>query len=191
MTGDYVYAPDSKAALGKALFFSQQFTNCATCHQLAANGNRSEVFTNFEYHNIGTPVNVEARIAGNISLDDLDEGLFGHPDVDDPAQMGKYRVPTLRNVAVTGPYMNNGVFRKLDTVIRFYDQFLTGSDNFLNPETGAPWREPPFPNTMSLVELEDGGKLSESDIEGLVCFLLTLTDERYEPLIEEDSLVCD
>jgi cytochrome c peroxidase len=191
LTGDYVYAPDSKAALGKALFFSQQFTNCATCHQLVANGSRSEVFTNFEYHNIGIPVNVEARLAGNISLDDLDEGLFGHPEVDDPAQIGKYRVPTLRNVAVTGPYMNNGVFRRLDTVIRFYDQFLTGSDNFINPETGAPWREPPFPDTMSLVELEDGGKLSEDDIEGLVCFLGTLTDERYEPLIEGDGLVCD
>ncbi|MCL4106670.1 UNVERIFIED_CONTAM: hypothetical protein GTU68_009804 [Idotea baltica] len=191
LTGDYVYAPGSKAALGKALFFSQQFTNCATCHQLASNGSRGEVFTSFEYHNIGTPVNVEARLAGNISLDDLDEGLFGHPDVDDPAQIGKYRVPTLRNVAITSPYMNNGVFRKLDTVIRFYDKFLVGSDNLTNPETGAPWREPPFPNTVSLIELEDGRKLSESDIEGLICFLRTLTDERYESLIEKDDLSCD
>ncbi len=191
LTGDYLYEPGSKAALGKALFFSQQFTNCATCHQLEPNGSRNETFTNFEFHNIGTPVNEEARIAANIPLDELDEGLLANPDVNDPAEIGKYKVPTLRNIAVTAPYMNNGVFRKLETVIRFYDKFFVGSDNLINPETGAPWREPPFPDTVSLAELEDGRKLSEDDIEALVCFLRTLTDQRYEPLIEERGIACD
>jgi cytochrome c peroxidase len=190
LRGEYVYEPGSKAALGRALFFSQQFTNCATCHQLAPNGSRNEAFTSFEYHNVGIPVNVDARIAANIALDDLDEGLFGNPGVDDPAQIGKYKVPTLRNVAVTGPFMHNGVFKRLDTVIRFYDKFLAGSENLLNPETGAPWREPPFPGTVSAVELQDGRRLSELDIEALVCFLRTLTDERYEPLIEEEGIAC-
>ena len=133
---------------------------------------------------------MDARIAANIALDDLDEGLFGNPGVDDPAQIGKYKVPTLRNVAVTGPFMHNGVFKRLDTVIRFYDKFLAGSENLLNPETGAPWREPPFPGTVSLVELQDGRRLSELDIEALVCFLRTLTEERYEPLIEEEGIAC-
>ena len=48
---------------------------------------------------------------------------------------GKFRVPSLRNVAVTAPYMHNGVFKSLDTVIRFYDKHLTDSDNAINPET--------------------------------------------------------
>ncbi len=191
LTGDYIYAPDTPAALGRALFFSQQFTNCATCHQLRPNSNRNEVFTNFGYHNIGVPVNETARIAANIPLDAPDEGLFGHPDVDDPAERGKFKVPTLRNVAVTSPYMHNGVFRRLDTVIRFYDQFLTASENTINPETGAPWREPPIPETVALTELRDGRLLEDFEIDALVCFLRTLTDERYEALIPEDGLVCD
>lgn len=191
LSGEYLYDPASKAALGRALFFSQQFTNCATCHQLHPNGNRRETFTNYEYHNIGTPVNERARLAANIPLDDLDRGLLANPLVSDPAEIGKYKVPTLRNVAVTSPYMNNGVFRRLDTVIRFYDKFLTGSENLINPETGAPWREPPFPETVALIELSDGRRLSEQDIEGLVCFLRTLTDERYEHLIPENGIVCD
>ncbi|MEM1111026.1 MAG: cytochrome c peroxidase [Pseudomonadota bacterium] len=191
LRGEYLYEPGTKAALGRALFFSQQFTNCATCHQLAPNSSRQETFTNYEYHNIGTPVNDAARLAANIPLDDLDEGLLRNPAVDDPAETGKYKVPTLRNVAVTSPYMNNGLFRRLDTVIRFYDKFQTGSDNQVNPETGAPWREPPFPDTISLLELRDGRRLDDSEIEALVCFLRTLTDERYEYLIEEDGIACD
>lgn len=190
LTGDYLYAPGSNEALGRALFFSQQFTNCATCHQLKPNGRSGEMFTSHEYHNIGTPVNEAARIAAAISLENLDQGLFANPNVDDLAELGKYKVPTLRNVAVTGPYMNNGVFRKLDTVIRFYDKFLAGSDNLINPETGSPWREPPFPDTVSRVELEDGRRLDEQDIVALVCFLRTLTDERYQPLLEKDDMDC-
>jgi cytochrome c peroxidase len=191
LTGDYLYVPGSKAALGKALFFSQQFTNCATCHQLKPNSSQGETFTSYEYHNIGTPINEIARIAGAIPLDDLDEGLFANPDVDDPKELGKYKVPTLRNVAVTGPYMNNGVFLSLDTVMRFYDKFFIGSDNTINPETGSPWRDPSFPYTVSVNELQDGRKLGDDEIKALVCFLRTLTDERYEELLEEDGTVCD
>ncbi|MEM6543906.1 MAG: methylamine utilization protein MauG, partial [Pseudomonadota bacterium] len=172
-------------------FFSQQFTNCATCHQLAPNGNRHETFTSYEYHNIGTPINEEARLAANLPLDELDPGLLANPQVDDPAQAGKYKVPTLRNVAVTAPYMNNGVFRSLDTVLRFYDHFQAGSDNQTNPETGAPWRESPFPDTVSTTELEDGRPLSDNDIEALVCFMRSLTDQRFEYLLPDDGLRCD
>lgn len=191
LRGDYVYEPGSKAAFGRALFFSQQFTNCATCHQLAPNGSRRETFTNYEYHNIGTPVNVDARIAASIPLNELDEGLLKNPEVTDPSEIGKYKVPTLRNVAVTSPYMNNGIFRELDTVIRFYDKFLAGSENTINPETGSPWREAPFPDTVSVAELSEGRRLGDEDIEALECFLLTLTDERYEPLIQTKLEACN
>ncbi len=190
LTGDFVFDPASKAAQGKALFFSQQFSNCATCHQLQPNSSRTETFTSYEYHNIGIPINQNARLASNQPLDTLDEGLFNNPEVDDPAERGKFKVPTLRNVAVTGPYMHNGVFRSLDTVIKFYGKFLTTSDFPVNPETGSPWRKPPIPDTVSFAELEDGRKLNQDEVDALVCFLRTLTDRRYEPLIEEDGVIC-
>ena len=191
LRGEYVYIPGTLAALGRALFFSQQFTNCATCHQLRPNSSRDELFTRHEYHNVGVPINETARLAASLPLNPPDQGLLANPVVDDPAQRGKFKVPTLRNVAVTGPYMHNGVFQSLDTVIRFYDQFLAGSSNDINPETGDFWREGPFPETLASQELRDGRPLDDFEIDALVCFLRTLTDERYEHLIEDDGLNCE
>ncbi|WP_430460123.1 cytochrome-c peroxidase [Thalassolituus sp. LLYu03] len=178
-----------KAALGKTLFFSQQFTNCATCHQLAAQGNKKETFTGYEYHNIGVPVNSAARTANGVTA--IDTGLQTNNDaVSADTEKGKFKVPTLRNVAVTGPYMHNGVFAELDTVIRFYDHWLTGSANSLNPETGVAWADPEVSDTISLTELKDGSLLNDDDVDALVCFLRTLTDARYEALLPDDGL-CD
>lgn len=191
LTGDYLYDPLSKAALGKALFFSQQFTNCATCHQLNANSSKTETFSGYEYHNIGVPEHQDVRLA-NGSVDGfVDQGLLDNDAVTDTAQTGKYKVPTLRNVAVTGPYMHNGMFADLDTVIRFYDHFLDGSSNTLNPETGLVWADPEVSENISFTELEDGSLLDEDDVDALVCFLRTLTDAQFEYLIPDDGLDCD
>ena len=54
---------------------------------------------------------------------DIDGGLLNNPAVNDENQKGKYKVPTLRNVAVTAPYMHNGVFKELKTVVEFYDKY--------------------------------------------------------------------
>jgi Cytochrome c peroxidase len=190
LKGEYQYDPLSKAAQGKALFFSQQFTNCATCHQLHANSHKQELFTNFEYHNIGVPANVDIRAVNGKGEDFIDEGLFENGAVSDRGEVGKFKVPSLRNVAVTEPYMHNGVFRDLKTVIEFYDHFLTDSVHTLNPETGLAWREPEVSETVALTELEDGNKLSAEEVEALVCFLRTLTDSRYQHLIEAKGIDC-
>ncbi len=190
LRGEYVYDPLSKAALGRSLFFSAEFTNCATCHQLRPNGNRQETFTSYEYHNIGVPSNDEVRMINGTPPDVVDEGLLSNPAVSDPAERGKFKVPTLRNVAVTEPYMHNGVFRDLRTAVEFYDKFLVGSENLINPETGEPWRDPEVPETVSLTELEDGRNLIDDEIEAMVCFLRTLTDQRYEHLIEDKGIDC-
>jgi len=190
LTGDYQYDPLSKAAEGKALFFSQQFTNCATCHQLHVNSHAEETFSNYEYHNLGVPINLIARSFNAKEADFVDNGLFENPAVSDVAHKGKYKVPTLRNIAITEPYMHNGVFQDLKTVLEFYDHFLTGSDHLFNPESGLPWREAEIPETVSESELADGRKLSDSEIEALVCFLRTLTDQRYEILIQEKGIDC-
>ena len=173
--------------LGRLLFFSQQFTNCNQCHQLQTSQiSREETFSNYEFHNIGIPVNVAARTANGVGEDHVDPGLVNNPLVDDPAQLGKFRVPTLRNVAVTGPYMHNGIFKDLRTTVVFYNKYNSkASDAQTNPETGMPWGTPEVEGTLSLEELEHGPALDTKRIDALVAFLKTLTDKRYEHLLEE------
>ncbi len=185
------YEMSFKELTGKSLFFSQ-FTNCSICHQLEREGDPvgkfREPFSGFEYHNIGVPVNEAVRAINGVTA--LDEGLYLHPDVDDPGERGKFKVPVLRNVAVTGPYMHNGVFRQLSTVVAFYEQFHNPDGHPLNPETGEPWREAEIPETVSADILGVGDNLTDFQIESLVCFLRTLTDARYEHLIEDEGISC-
>lgn len=169
--------------LGRVLFFSNQFTNCRQCHQLRADPLATdETFTNYSYHNIGVPVNQAVRAVNGVAGPDL--GLAQNPGVaGDPAQAGKFKVPTLRNVAVTGPYMHNGVFRDLRTVVLFYDRYNSRAPGRqVNPETGQPWGPPEVEGTLSLTELESGPALKDQRVDALVAFLKTLTDARYVPL---------
>ncbi|MHA2940247.1 cytochrome-c peroxidase [Vibrio sp. RC27] len=172
-------------SLGEALFFSQQFTNCNSCHQLKAFGNsQGETFSNYEYHNLGVPMNIAVREANGLGLDYVDRGLLEHPRIDDEKQAGKFKVPTLRNVAITGPYMHNGVFQDLRTTILFYDKY-NNSTRKLNPETGQPWREPEVNRNLALEDKEfKAPALTDKEVDALVAFLKTLTDERYEHLLK-------
>jgi cytochrome c peroxidase len=171
--------------LGRLLFFSQQFTNCNQCHQLRRSPvAKDETFTDYSYHNIGVPPNLALREASGVA--GPDEGLLQNQAVDDPSQAGRFKVPSLRNVAVTGPYMHNGVFRDLRTVVLFYDRYNSKSAaRQINPETGKPWRAPEVEGTLSMRELTDAPALDDERIDALVAFLETLTDKRYEPLLDE------
>lgn len=173
--------------LGRVLFFSKQFTNCNLCHQLhAIPGAAAETFSNYEYHNIGVPSNVEARKHNGVAVDHVDRGLFDNPAVTDIAHAGKFKVPTLRNVAVTGPYMHNGVFNDLKTTVLFYDKYNSkAARRQINPETGKRWRIPEVDGTLSMKELETGSALKDREVDALVAFLKTLTDKRYEHLLSE------
>ncbi|MEM9696047.1 MAG: cytochrome c peroxidase, partial [Myxococcota bacterium] len=177
-----------KEALGKSLFFSQTDTNCATCHQLRRNSSATETFTSGEYHNIGVPPNIAVRTANGLGPDHIDHGLMAVTD--NVADDGKFKVPTLRNIAVTGPYMHNGVFAELRTVVLFYDQRFEAISHPINPETGEPWADPEVATTINHDELGDGGPLTDTQIEALVCFMRTLTDARFESLIPEDGITC-
>ena len=116
----------------------------------------------------------------------LDRGLLDNPNISDPAEAGKFKDPTLRNVAVTGPYMHNGVFQDLRTVILFYNKYNSQAEaRQINPETGQPFAAPEVAQNISLEELETGPALDDKRIDALVAFLKTLTDARYEPLLEE------
>lgn len=181
------YKMTGEEELGMTLFFSQQFTNCNVCHQLnAMPAAKNEVFTNYEYHNIGVPVNAELRAANGVAATHVDHGLAGNPAVNgQKAHDGKFKTPTLRNVAVTGPYMHNGVFKDLETVVRFYNTYnSTRPADRINPETGKPWDKPEVAATLSIKELEIGPALDDRRIKALVAFMKTLTDARYEPLLK-------
>ena len=145
-----------------------------------------ETFTDYSYHNIGTPENHDLRAMNGVAPGTIDAGLLDNPQVDDPAQRGKFRTPTLRNVAVTGPYMHNGVFDDLRTVILFYNTYNTRSEaRMINPETGARFGPAPVPDTVSLDLLKEGPALDDRRIDALVAFLKTLTDARYEDLSDD------
>lgn len=182
--GEYKMTPEED--LGMTLFFSTQFTNCNICHKLnpmpAAAG---ETFTNYQYFNIGVPVNPDLRAQNGKGAGFIDRGLGENPGIEGDAQDGKFKTPTLRNVAVTGPYMHNGVFKDLETVIRFYNKYNTASEAAqVNPETGTPWGAPEVAKNLAVKELETGPALDTRRIRALVAFLKTLTDARYEPLLK-------
>lgn len=178
------YEMTGEEELGRLLFFSQ-LIGCHGCHLLdPREAVANELFTNHRYHNIGIPVNRAVRAVNGVSAADL--GLFANPDVDDPALAGKFRVPSLRNVAVTAPYMHNGVFKKLETAILFYDKYLVNNrQSETNPETGKPWGDPEVPDTIDLDLLRQGQPITEDRARALVAFLRTLTDRRYEALLDQ------
>jgi cytochrome c peroxidase len=90
----------------------------------------------------------------------------------------------LRNVAVTGPYMHNGVFKELRTVILFYNKYVAKSPRRqINPETGKAFDSPEVAENLSLKELKSAPALDDKRIDALVAFLKTLTDKRYEHLL--------
>ncbi|WP_417260007.1 cytochrome-c peroxidase [Celeribacter sp.] len=173
--------------LGETLFFSQQFTNCNLCHQLQPRpGMERETFTNYEYFNIGVPNNIELREMNGLELDKTDNGLADTPEAKAPENYGKFKVPTLRNVAVTGPYMHNGVFEDLRTVVLFYNRYNSkAAERQINPETGKVFGPAPVMQTLAVQELTEGDALKDAEIDALVAFMKTLTDARYEYLLDD------
>jgi len=92
-------------------------------------------------------------------------------------------VPTLRNIAVTAPYMHNGVFKELRTVLAFYNPFILQTP--INPESGNVWRPPEVDENLSHDLLRRGQPLNPARMEAIMAFLMTLTDKRYEPLLDQ------
>ncbi|MGE0484131.1 MAG: cytochrome-c peroxidase [Gammaproteobacteria bacterium] len=164
--------------LGRRVYFSD-LVNCMRCHLLDdTRAARREPFSDHRYHNIGVPANPA------LALDGPDRGLGARADVADPAADGRFRTPTLRNVAVTAPYMHNGVFRDLETAIRFYNQYLVNNAVVgINPETGRAWGEPEVAANVDDELLGQGQPLDDTRVRQLVAFLRALTDRRFEHLL--------
>jgi len=167
---------------GLNLFIDEDKGNCAACHPVPDIDSKKEdsLFTDFSYDNLGVPKNELVRTQNGMEKGYVDIGLLDNPAVDDSALKGAFRVTGLRNVAVTAPYMHNGVFRNLETVVEFYNS----RDVLLakNPETDDLWKKAEIDSTKNKDEL-GRLRLSDTEINDIVAFLKTLTDEKYEHLI--------
>lgn len=163
---------------GRELFFGR--ARCATCH---SSGQRDhDTFTGHRYFNLGIPSNRMVRALNGSPPGRIDRGLTQRRTGGTDRDEGQFKVPTLRNVAVTSPYMHNGVFQELRTAIVFHLRFVS-SRHSVNPETDRPWDTPEVASTVETDSLATQGDLSDGDIDALVAFLATLTDERYEALL--------
>lgn len=165
---------------GLALFEGR--AGCAACHP---SGMREDgklpLFTDFTYDNLGVPKNPANpfyAMPASVNPDGaafVDLGLAGNAKViaDGRAaeSRGKFKVPTLRNLAKTGPYMHNGVFTSLKEVVAFYNR------RDLEPARFGP---PEVAETVNREELGNLG-LSDDEEDALVAFLLTLTDGYTHP----------
>lgn len=88
---------------------------CGTCHFLPTfGGTVPPLFERTEWEILGTPKTVEQKEMDN------DLGRFNVQGI--LLHKGAFKTPSLRNVALTGPYMHNGVYTTLNQVIEFYNQ---------------------------------------------------------------------
>lgn len=167
--GDYELT--SLEEQGKKLFEGKAM--CVACHPIDG---YHPLMTDFTYDNLGVPINKELRALNGVK--DIDKGLG--KEVNDASLDGAFKVSSLRNIAVTSPYMHNGVFKDLKTVVHFYN---TRDIEGINPETKEIWDRPEVPQTINDVELGDLG-LSNQEEDAIVAFMKTFTDKKFEHLIK-------
>ena len=138
--------------LGYNLFMGKAL--CATCHFMPlTSGTVPPFFTETEKEVIGVP-----KTAQNKKLDD-DSGFYYK--YKEALHKGMFKTPTVRNVAITGPYMHNGVYTTLEEVLNFYNLGGGGGLGFdLDHQTL------PFDNL----------NLTETEQQAIIAYLKTLTD---------------
>lgn len=134
---------------------------------------------------MGVPRNND--IPANADASYFDLGLCG-PDRTDLAARtdlcGAFKVPSLRNVAITAPYFHNGKFQTLKEVVRFYvrrdtnpEEWYPGASSGKFDDLPPAYRanvnvsEKPYDRTLGQTPA-----LNEQEIDDLIAFLATLTD---------------
>lgn len=172
---------------GKALFVGTGSTrrhSCAECHLGHHYGPCGHSWTPL-------PQNLQAETSRNNGLDagkqDDDPGRAGVTGLD--ADRGKFLAPSLRNIAVTAPYMHDGRFATLDEVMQFYATGVRATANLdpvLAPTGRGGWgggrRDHPLQlHTASLASplVDLGLNLTPDERHDLVAFLHTLTDRTF------------
>jgi cytochrome c peroxidase len=141
---------------GKAIFMQR----CAVCHMP---GGQDAIFSSQNPQNNG--VDADVKVAD-----------LGIADVNlDRNRAGQFKSPSLRNVELTGPYMHDGRFAKLEDVIEHYSTGIKSHPNLdgrlriaFGPP-GAPGRE----------RGTGGFQFSTQEKAALVAFLKTLSDKKF------------
>ena len=182
----------AQEARGLQIFNAPARGNCASCHtsQVGADGSRP-LFTNFRYAALGVPRNT--AITANADAAFFDMGLCGPKRTDLASRLdlcGQFKVPTLRNVAVTAPYFHNAKVATLDEAVRFY------ATRDIDPARWYPvvdgrvdlFDDLPVALRGNVVQTAPFGlapgaapRLSAQDVADLSAFLRTLTDDFTAP----------
>lgn len=184
-------APEQR---GMALFMDSTRANCAGCHLMnpASRNPLDSPFSEFTYYATGVPRNT--AIPRNADPSFFDLGLCG-PERGKPAlpsfapadasieqYCGKFRMPSLRNVAQRPALMHNGFFKDLRTVVQFYSTRDTNPQRWYGPAG--------VPNDLPVAYLGNierakaplnrpasaGPLLAPGEVDDLVAFLRTLSD---------------
>ncbi len=132
---------------GYVLFVTEEGADCFHCH---GGGGNPLFTTNLFYNNAKDSV--------------FDDSRDRYAVTSDPMMHGAYKAPSLRNIALTAPYMHDGRFNTLDEVIDFYSGGLVNS-LYVDP-------------LMHYINY-GGTMLTLSEKADLKAFLLTLTDEGF------------
>jgi cytochrome c peroxidase len=178
-------------ARGLAAFNDPARGNCARCHPSAIRAGAFPQFTDFGYAAIGAPRN--RAIPANADPRYYDLGLCGplRTDLAEEKQYcGLFRTPTLRNVALRRVFLHNGVFHRLEDVVRFYaERDVEPQKWYPRTRAGGVLKFDDLPreyrqNLDALAPFNgrtgDPPALSDADIRDIVAFLKTLTD-GYQP----------
>ena len=172
---------------GLALFNDEGRGKCALCHTLAEGSAGYPLFTDFTYDNLGVPKNPANpfyTMQPKYNPDGeawIDPGLggflqaAGFPAEVYAAELGKHKVPSLRNVDLR-PYPefvkafgHNGYFKSLAEITHFYN----------TRDVDPTWPAPEVPTTVNSDELGNLG-LSAAEEAGIVLFMTTLSDGFQE-----------
>ncbi|WP_342616398.1 cytochrome c peroxidase [Rhodoferax sp. GW822-FHT02A01] len=176
---------------GMRAFNDPEKGNCASCHVSAVKRGAFPDFTDFGLIALGVPRN--NRIAANANKDWYDMGLCGpiRTDLTDHKDYcGRFKTPSLRNVAIRKSFFHNGVFHTLEEAVAFYVERDTRPEKYYPRNSkGEVQRFDDLPNDLQIAINTDapfGGKrgdkpaLNAAEVRDVVAFLRTLTD-GYKP----------
>jgi len=165
--------------------------NCARCHPSAVRNGAFPQFTDFGYAGVGAPRNM--AIPANEDPQYHDLGLCGplRTDLTDREEYcGLFRTPSLRNVALRRVFFHNGVFHRLEDVVRFYAERDTQPQKWYpRAPDGSVLKfddlPPPYRRNVDTRapfdrHTGDPPAMSDADIRNIAAFLNTLTD-GYRP----------
>jgi cytochrome c peroxidase len=166
--GNQPDAISEAAKRGEVLFFSSQKAGCFQCHGswnfdsgVRYEGGR---VPRIPFFNTGL-----YNLAGPLSYPSPNTGL--HQFTNRAQDVGKFRVPTLRNIAVTAPYMHDGSVATLADAI---DHYAAGGRTIASGANAGIGHD--NPNKSPTVA---GFKLSDAEKKDLVAFLESLTDSEF------------